>query len=81
MTIAVNVRFEEDVLVGLLAQAMSKRISRDYDTLDDIRTNREILQDLVRRAKTGDGDLLKYLQEMLDGDQHELAGAYHVSTT
>ena len=70
-------RFEGKVVVvtgggGGIGGATCRRLARDYDMLDDIRSNSEIFQDLVRRAKYGDGDLLKYLQEMIDGNTHEI---------
>lgn len=77
-TSSANVRIHESKLVDLLAQAMCHRIARDYDTLEDTRSNREILQDLIRRAKHGEGDLCKYLQEMLDGNTYEIANTYMI---
>lgn len=75
----VTIRLSEKTLVDLLAYAIAARISRDYDTLDDLRTAREMLADLVRTNQSGNRDLTKYLAEMLNGETHEISDSHLVT--
>lgn len=68
-----HITIDEKTLAHLLADAISRRIARDFDTRDDNRTNKEILIDIINGVN--EINLKKYLMEILNSDTREL---YHI---
>jgi hypothetical protein len=78
MSASATITLPEAVLAELMKEAIIRRIERDYDMYSDRRTNDEVLKDLVQKSTNGNGDLLKYIHEMLRGDTHGIFGQFTI---